>query len=82
MASNLKTQAMLDFEEATEANDVVRGAESKLLNLMLYSAAQVDKLMFIGDIDLMLFVILTQTSSSVVQKAMLKSIWIIKHPNQ
>ena len=45
MASNLKTQAMLDFEEATEANDVVRGAESKLLNLMLYSAAQVVKLM-------------------------------------
>ena len=45
MASNLKTQAMLDFEEATAANDVVRGAESKLLNLMLYSAAQVVKLM-------------------------------------
>jgi len=46
MATDLKRQAMEDFEEATAENEVVRGPLS--LNLMLYSAAQTEALCRIG----------------------------------
>ena len=46
MGRDMKRQAILDFEEATAANGVVRGPKS--MNLMLYSAAQVEALCRIG----------------------------------
>ena len=46
MATNLKSQAIVDFEEATAENGVESG--SKLMNLMLYSPAQVEALCRIG----------------------------------
>ena len=48
MANNLKRQALVDFELARAQNDVERGPGSKLLNLLLYSAAQVEALCRIG----------------------------------
>ena len=48
MANNPKRQAIVDFEEATVQNEVERGPGSKLLNLLLYSDAQVEALCRIG----------------------------------
>ena len=46
MADNLKRQAIVDFDEATAQKDpgVERGPGSNLMNLLLYSAAQVEAL--------------------------------------
>ena len=44
MASDLKSQAIVDFEEASAQNEVEGGPGSQLMNLLLYSPAQVEAL--------------------------------------